>query len=244
MISAVPALLAGATLASFASYSLARRSSRRPESFGRGNPEGIVAAESANNACSGGALMTTLVLGVPGSVTTAVLLGALTMQGLQPGPQLIYEQIPLVYGLIVAAILSQVVMITAAVIAGYGLSGALAVPTRILIPVLMVFAILGSYALRNATFDVYLMLACGGFGYILKRYGYSPAAVVMGVILAPIADNELIRMFQLYGAEWHLAFVRRPIAAAILVTLVIAIARSLWRNRKRSAQATPDMIDE
>jgi putative tricarboxylic transport membrane protein len=241
-IGLVPA--AGATLASFASYSLARRLSRRPDTFGRGNPEGIVAAESANNACSGGALMTTLVLGVPGSVTTAVLLGALTMQGLQPGPQLIHEQIPLVYGLIVAAIVSQVIMVAAAVVAGYSLSGALAVPTRILIPILMVFAILGAFALRNATFDVYLMLACGAFGYVLKRYGYSPAAVVMGVILAPIADNELIRMFQLYGAEWYLAFVRRPIAAAILVTLAIAVVHGFWRSRGRAVPGAPDLIEE
>jgi putative tricarboxylic transport membrane protein len=241
-IGLVPA--AGATLAAFAAYSLARRSSRHPETFGKGNPDGIVAAESANNACSGGALMTTLVLGVPGSVTTAVLLGALTMQGLQPGPQLIYEQIPLVYGLIIAAIISQAIMVVAAVLAGYGLSGALSVPTRILIPILMVFAILGSFALRNATFDVYLMLACGGFGYILKRHGYSPAAVVMGVILAPIADNELIRMFQLYGADWYLAFVRRPIAAAILATLVIAVVHSFWRSRGRTAVPQPDMIEE
>lgn len=115
-IGVVPA--AGATLAAFASYSLTRRLLRRPESFSTGNPEGIVACESANNACSGGALMTTLVLGVPGSVTTAILLGALTIQGLQPGSQLIYEQVSLVYGLIVAAIVSHAIMVTLAVGAG------------------------------------------------------------------------------------------------------------------------------
>jgi putative tricarboxylic transport membrane protein len=235
---------AGATLAAFASYSLTRRLSRRPDTYGKGNFDGIVAAESANNACSGGALMTTLVLGVPGSVTTAVLLGALTMQGLQAGPQLIYEQIPLVYGLIIAAIISQIFMVMAAAITGYGMSGALAVPTRILIPVLMVFAILGAFALRNSEFDVYLMLGCGAFGYILKQKGYSPAAVVMGVILASIADNELIRMFQIYGADWYLAFFRRPIAAAILAILVITIARGFWRGRMPTAQSQSDPLNE
>jgi len=241
-IGLIPA--AGATLAAFASYSLTRRMSREPETFGDGNPEGIVASESANNACSGGALMTTLVLGVPGSVTTAVLLGALTMQGLQAGPQLIYEQIPLVYGLIVAAVVSQGFMIVAAVGAGYGLSGALSVPTRVLIPILMVFAILGAFALRNAAFDVYLMLGCGAFGYILKRSGYSPAAVVMGVILAPIADNELVRMFQIYGDDWYLAFIRQPIAATILTMLALAIGHGLWRRRGRNIPAKPDLIEE
>ena len=240
-IGLIPA--AGATLAAFASYSLARRRSGRPETFGKGNPDGVVAAESANNACSGGALMTTLVLGVPGSVTTAVLLGALTMQGLQAGPQLIYEQIPLVYGLIVAAILSQGIMVLAAAVAGYGLSGALAVPTRFLIPVLMVLSILGAFALRNSEFDVYLMLACGAFGFVLKCHGYSPAAVVMGVILAPIADNELIRMFQLYGEDWYLAFFQRPIAAAILALLAVAVLHGMWR-RHRPRKPTAGLIEE
>lgn len=230
---------AGATLAAFAAYGLARRVSRRPDSFGQGNPSGIVAAESANNACSGGALMTTLVLGVPGSVTTAVLLGALTMQGLQPGPRFLVEQGPLVYGLIAAAIVSQVFMVAAAAVAAYGLSGALAVPTRILVPVLMAFAVLGAFALRSAEFDVWLMLASGAFGYVLKRHGYSPAAVVMGVILAPIADNELVRMFQLYGPDWYLAFFRRPIAAGILAVLVVTLVYAVVRRRRPGA-AIPD----
>ena len=230
-IGLIPA--AGATLAAFTSYSLSRRLSRTPATYGKGNVEGIVAAESANNACSGGALMTTLVLGVPGSVTTAVLLGALTMHGLQAGPQLIHAQIPLVYGLIIAAIVSQVFMVLMAAGAGFGLSGALAVPTRILIPVLMLFAILGAFAFRNAAFDVYLTLAFGAFGYLLKCHGYSPAAVVMGVILAPIADNELIRTVQLYGSDWYLAFLERPLAAGILLLLVAAFANAAWRRRAR-----------
>ena len=108
----------------------------------------------------------------------------------------------------------------------------------------MVFAILGAFALRNAEFDVYLMLACGGFGFLLKRYGYSPAAVVMGVILAPIADNELIRMFQLYGADWYLAFAQRPIAATILVVVAAAILHGVWRRRGRSVQARPNLVEE
>ena len=241
-IGLIPA--AGATLAAFTAYSVTKRLSPRPESFGKGNPDGIVSCESANNACSGGALMTTLVLGVPGSVTTAVLLGALTMQGLQPGPQLIYEQIPLVYGLIVAAIVSQALMVAMATGVGYGLSGALKIPTRVLIPCLMLFAILGAFALRNAAFDVYLMLACGGFGYLLKRQGYSPAAVVMGVILAPIADNELIRCFQLFGSDWYLAFFERPIAAGILFVLIAAIANGLWRRRRSVAGTGLAQIEE
>ena len=229
-IGLIPA--AGATLAAFSSYSLARRSSRRPDEFGKGSLEGVGAAESANNACSGGAIMTTLVLGVPGSVTTAILLGALTMHGLQAGPNFVAQQGPLVYGIIAAAIVSQAIMILAAVGGAYGLSGAISVPTRLLIPILMIFSTLGAFALRNSEFDVYLMLMAGAFGFLMKKTGYSPAAVVMGVILASIADNELIRMFQLFGDDWYLAFFRRPLAASILILLVATFLYGVVKNKR------------
>jgi putative tricarboxylic transport membrane protein len=217
---------AGGTAASFASYSLARKVSKRSEEYGKGSVEGVIASESANNACSGGDIMTTLVLGVPGSATTGILLGALTMHGLQAGPNFVAQQQTLVYGIIAAAIISQVFMVAAAVFAAYSLSGTLSVPTRILVPILVLFSVIGAYASRNAAFDVYLMLVCGAVGYLMKRTGYSPAAVVMGVILSPIADNELIRMFQLYGSDWYLAFVTRPIAACILALLVATLVWS------------------
>jgi putative tricarboxylic transport membrane protein len=221
---------AGGTVASFAAYSLAKRTSKRAEEYGKGSIEGVVAAESANNACSGGDIMTTLVLGVPGSATTGILLGALTMHGLQAGPNFVAQQQELVYGIVAAAIVSQVFMVAAAVIGAYSLSGTLSVPTRYLIPVLALFAFVGAYASRNAAFDVYLMLICGALGYLMKRTGYSPAAFVMGVILASIADNELIRTVQLYGDEWYWAFVSRPLAAAILLLLLSTIVWSAFSS--------------
>lgn len=137
---------AGGTVASFAAYSLAKRTSRRSEEYGKGSIEGVVAAESANNACSGGDIMTTLVLGVPGSATTGILLGALTMHGLQAGPNFVAQQRELVYGVVAAAIISQVFMVAAAVIGAYSLSGTLSVPTRYLIPVLTLFSVVGAFA--------------------------------------------------------------------------------------------------
>lgn len=223
---------AGGTAASFAAYSLSRKTSKRSEEYGKGSLEGVVASESANNACSGGDIMTTLVLGVPGSATTGILLGALTMHGLQAGPNFVAQQQELVYGIIAAAIISQVFMVAAAVFAAYSLSGTLSVPTRILVPILMLFSVIGAYASRNAAFDVYLMLICGAVGFLMKRTGYSPAAAVMGVILSSIADNELIRMFQLYGDDWYLAFVSRPIAATILALLVATL---VWSGISRLA---------
>jgi putative tricarboxylic transport membrane protein len=235
---------AGGTAASFAAYSLSRKTSKRAHEYGKGSIEGVVASESANNACSGGDIMTTLVLGVPGSATTGILLGALTMHGLQAGPNFVTQQQELVYGIIAAAIISQVFMVVAAVLAAYSLSGTLSVPTRILVPILMLFSVIGAYASRNAAFDVYLMLALGALGFLMKRTGYSTAAFVMGVILSNIADNELIRVLQIYGDEWYWPFVSRPLATAILAMLVgvlIWSAASHWRQRQRPKLPAGDL---
>lgn len=238
LVGLIPA--AGGTLASFSSYSLARRLSKRPETFGKGSLEGIVASETANNACSGGALTVSLVLGVPGSVATAVILGALTMQGLQPGPQIVHQQPVLVYGLICAAILSQILMVAFAVLTGRAMTSALAVPTRVLIPVLMMLSIFGTYALRNAMFDVWTMLAFGVLGFFMKRHGYSTAAVVMGVILASVADSELIRTMQIFGDGWYMAFFTRPVSLLIILGMAGCFAQAFltrWRRKRVAVSA-------
>lgn len=209
---------AGATLAAFTSYGIARQRSKNGESFGTGNPEGIVAAESANNACSGGSLITMLAFGIPGSVATAVLLGALTMHGVQVGPRLLTDPslLGLTYGLIIAVILAQPVILLNAALVGAGLMRSLAVPTRVLIPILAALSMIGSFGVRNASFDIYLMVAFGVLGFVMKKTGYSVAAVTLGLVLAPIADNELVRTVQLYGDNWYEAFVRRPVSIVIL----------------------------
>ncbi len=243
VVGLIPA--AGGTVASFGAYSLSRKMSARSEEYGKGSVEGVVAAESANNACSGGDIMTTLVLGVPGSATTGIMLGALTMHGLQAGPSFVANQQELVYGIVAAAIVSQVIMVAAAVVGAYGLSGTLSIPTRYLVPILLLCSVLGAYAIRSSAFDVQLMLACGAFGFLMKRTGYSPAAAVMGLILAPIADNEFIRILQLYDDEWYWAFVSRPLAATILAVLVLTFVWSGYsryavsRRRSQARRAAP-----
>lgn len=229
---------AGGTIAAFSSYVLAKRWSREGASFGKGSVEGVIAAETANNACSGGALMTTMVLGIPGSVATAVLLGAMTMHDLRAGPQLVHQQIPVVYGLIMAAIISQVFMVAMAAGAGYAMTGALAIRTRILVPVLMIFSVLGAFGLRNASFDVYLMLGFGVFGFILRHYNYSPTAVVMGVILGPIADNELVRTMQLYRDNWYLSFFERPVAFVLVLILAGSLSVGVFKALRATQGAT------
>jgi putative tricarboxylic transport membrane protein len=221
IVGAIPA--AGATLAAFTSYNEAKRFSRNPEKFGTGYPGGIIAAETANNASTGGALLTTLIIGVPGSTTTAIILGAMIMHGLQPGPQLIKVQSVLVYGLIVSLFLSQVIMVFMGLSAGYSISGILSLPSRILVPIVSIFCMIGSFAIRNSMFDIYLMFAFGLIGYLMRKTGFPPVALVLGIVLGPIADSELIRSFMRYGNDFYLYFFNRPISLALVIIIVIGL---------------------
>ncbi|SFD94422.1 tripartite tricarboxylate transporter permease [Salipiger profundus] len=240
LIGIVPA--AGATLASFASYSWAKATTKGPNNFGEGRPEGVIAAECANNACYGGALLTALSLGVPGSVTTAILLSALTLHGVQPGPRLLITDGPLIYGLIISAMVAQFFMVFLSVGAGSFFSRLLQVRSYILMPMLAFFAILGTFALRNAEFDIWTMFLFGVLGFWMKNANYSPAALVMGVVLGPIADNEMVRMLQLYGHDWPMTFVTQPIALGLIIAFAIVIAYFVTiRIRNRSALSDTDV---
>jgi putative tricarboxylic transport membrane protein len=214
---------AGGTVSSFASYVEAKRSSKRGKYFGTGEPEGIVAPEAANNADTGGALMTTLALGIPGSSTCAIILGGLMLQGLRPGPQLVRDQMPLVYLIIMSAILSQVVMLAMSTAAGYWLTSLLTVSTRILAPVMTICCIVGTFAVRNTIFDVWLMFGFGLFGYLMKAYNFSLPGITLGVVLGTIADNELIRTHMRYGNDFMLSFVTRPISIIFLGLVLFSI---------------------
>ena len=201
-VGAVPA--AGATVASFVSYNQAKQSDKDPSSFGKGNPEGVIACESANNASTGGSLITMFALGIPGSGTTAIMLAALMLHGLQPGPRLFMNQMPLVYAIIVSLFLSQIVMYIMGTVFSYSLSGILKISAKILVPVITVVCVVGSYSLRNSLFDVVLMFICGVLGFTMKENGYPTIAITLGIILGPIADSELIRTTIRYSGDYSI----------------------------------------
>lgn len=231
IIGAIPA--AGGTVAAFTSYGEAKRSSKNGSKFGTGEPEGIVAPETANNACTGGALMTTLALGVPGSSTCAILLSALMIQGLRPGPQLVRDQMPLVYVIIMAAIVSQAVMLIMSILAGYGLTNLLNIPTKVLAPIITIFCIAGSFAVRNTMFDVWIMFVFGLFGLLMKHYDFSLPAIVLGIVLGSIADSELIRTYMLFGKNFYTVFFTRPISFILLIIIIFSVAYPTYNNIKK-----------
>ena len=232
-IGALPA--AGSTVASLVSYNEAKRASKQSDKFGKGSEEGIIAAESANNASEGGALATLLVLGIPGSASTAMLLGAIIMQGWVPGPRLFIDHSDVLYGVIFSELIQEILLLfvggTFAILA----SRVVNVPTRILIPIITIFAIIGSFAVRISIFDAFLVFIFGVIGWYLRKNDYPTIAVVLGLILGPIADQELARTVQLFGDETLSAFVQRPISLAILIITVLGIVLSSFFHKKQKS---------
>jgi putative tricarboxylic transport membrane protein len=219
-IGAVPGV--GENIAALLSYDLAKRASSRKEEFGKGSYEGLVAAETANNACVPGAHIPLLTLGIPGSPTTAVLLGALILHGVHPGPLLLSESPQFFYQIVAIFFLAALYLLVLALLLARPMSKLLEVPPAILLPVVSVFAVTGAWAMNLTMFDVYVMLAFGIVGWVLKQLHYPLAAVVLGMILGPIVDENLRRSLMVSeGAFWEL--LSRPIALLLLCGIALSI---------------------
>jgi putative tricarboxylic transport membrane protein len=231
---------AGATLASIIAYLVEKRVSRHPERFGTGVIEGVAAPETANNAASGGALVPLLTLGVPGSGTTAVMLGALMLWGLRPGPLLFEKNPDLVWGLIASMYIGNVLLL----ILNLPLIGLwvrlLAVPPRILLPLILLFCFTGTYAVSGNPFDLWVMVVFGVIGFLLQRYGYPVAPIVLGLILGPMLETHFRRALIVSRGDYGIFF-QRPIAAALLavaaIYLLAPIVAWVWRRRRVVAPA-------
>ncbi|MEJ1159160.1 tripartite tricarboxylate transporter permease [Prosthecomicrobium sp. N25] len=228
----------GATIASIVAYTTARRVSRHPEQFGRGSEEAIVAAESANNATTGGTLIPLLTLGIPGGLADSVLLGALIIHNLAPGPML-YVHHPEIVNAIMAAHLAAHVLMFVFMTAGVLLFARLMLISRVWIfPAILVVCILGAYTVNARMFDVWVMLAFGVIGYGLELAKVPIAPFVVGLVLAPIAEQELRTGLMASGGT-PAALLDRPIALAFLAVAVAALAwpalRKLRPRRRRLA---------
>lgn len=179
----------GATIAAFLSYNFAKRMAGAKAKFGKGAPEGVAAAEAGNNGCVGGSMVPTLTLGIPGNSVAAALMGAFIIHGMIPGPDLFTihadKTYPFIYSLFIA---NAVFLIVGISVAPY-LARIALIPPAIMVPVISAFAVLGSYALNQSVFDVYLMIGFAFFGLILKKIGYSLEALILGLILGPIAEG-------------------------------------------------------
>jgi putative tricarboxylic transport membrane protein len=229
MVGIIPAT--GATTSIFIAYAEAKRASRNPELFGTGRLEGIAATESANNAITGGALIPLLTLGIPGDVITAILLGALMIQGLPPGPLLFTKHAVTVYGLFSAFFIANIFMLVFGLGAIKLVGKIVHVPNAILAPLVLTLCAIGSYAVNNSTFDVAFMAAFGIVGYLMLKTGFPQAPLLLGLILGPLVESNLRRALSLFKNDFSV-FVTRPISCGILLLALFVILRSIYIELK------------
>ena len=220
---------AGATPASFMSYGIAKRTSKRGDNFGKGEIEGVVAPETAAHAAGTAALLPMLSLGVPGSPTAAVLLGGLLIWGLQPGPLLFVEQKDFVWGLIASMYLGNIVGLIIVLTCVPLFAAILRVPFSIIAPIILVMCAIGAYTVHNSTFDVVLMLVFGVIGYVLKKCNYPLAPMVLAIVLGDKAE-EAFRQ-SLLGSGGSLGiFFSNGLVGSIMVLGLIALFWPLIQN--------------
>ncbi|WP_134704593.1 tripartite tricarboxylate transporter permease [Ammoniphilus sp. YIM 78166] len=212
----------GGSIAAFVSYGEAMRSSKNKEKFGQGAEEGVVAPESANNAAAGGAMIPTLVLGIPGSPTTAVILAALTLQGLQPGPQLMSEQPLLLYCIFFAMLIASVITFIGGRVGIKSFGYVLNLPYSTLAMFIIGLSLIGSYAVSNNMFDVWIMLAFGLIGYFMKKYEFSPASLILGLVLGKMMEETFRRQLLITDGNYA-SFFTQPISAVIIMLAIVSL---------------------
>ena len=225
----------GGSAANILAYDQAKKASRHPEKFGTGIPDGIIASESANNACVGGALITMMAFGIPGDAVTAVMLGALIIHGIQPGPFFVSLHATVAYGMFTAYFLS---LLLTFVYERMGLRFALravALPLYILAPTILVLCVVGSFALNNIIEDVWTFAFFGVLGYGMVKTGFPLAPLILGVILGDQLEVNYIRAV-MTSSDWTLFFTR-PWSGAMLALAVFSFLYSLWQRRQTARRA-------
>jgi putative tricarboxylic transport membrane protein len=220
---------AGPTVASFLSYTVEKKVSPHPEQFGKGAIEGVAGPESANNAAATAAMVPMLTLGIPGSATTAIMLGGLMMWGLRPGPMLFEKNPQFVWGLIASQYIANVMLLILSTAFIPLFVRALRIPYGILMPLIITFCVTGAYSLKNSAWDVGQMLVFGVIGYGMKKLGYSPAALVLALVLGPHAERALRQSLIISDAGVGIFFLR-PISAVLMTLAILAVAVPVTRG--------------
>lgn len=226
---------AGADIGAWISYAVSKKMSKEPEKYGTGHIEGIVDAGTANNAGLGGAWVPALVFGIPGDSITAIVIGVLFMKGLRPGP-MIFQQTPeILYAVYVTFILANLILIPFGYLAIKAGSQMLKVPQNVLMPIILMFCVVGSFAINNTTFDVGVMLACGILAYLMESNDIPVAPAILGIVLGRLLEDSF--MVSMIKSEWVLTeFFSRPVSAVLgVITIILWSSPFLaaWRAKKK-----------
>lgn len=214
---------AGATLASFFSYMAEKKLSKNPKKFGTGAIEGVAAPESANNAASGGAMIPLLTLGIPGSGTTAILMGAFIMYNIQPGPLLFEEHPDVVWGLVASMFIGNLMLLILNLPLIKAFAKIIQTPKKYLVPIIMAISIFGVYAVQYTTFDLYLLVGFGVLGYFLSKNDYPVAPLVLALVLGPMIENNMRRALTISNGDFTI-FLSEPLSLFFLIAAFLWLA--------------------
>lgn len=219
---------AGGNIAGMVSYNEAVRASKKPEKFGEGNVDGVIASEASNNAEVSGSLIPLLTLGIPGAPPAAVLLGALLLQGMRPGPELFTAYGWVTYTFIFSLILANLAMLPLGLVLGKGISKIITkLPVAVLAPLIFFLSVIGSYVINNNIFDVYVMLFFGLVSYVGKKVNFQPGPIVLGLILGSICEQGLVQSILMGRAAGSIAavFFLRPIS---IILIILTVLSAFW----------------
>jgi putative tricarboxylic transport membrane protein len=222
----------GAVVATFVTYAIEKKISKHPERFGHGAIEGVAAPESANNAAAGGSLIPLLSLGIPPNPIMAIFFSALLIHGIQPGPLLIKQTPELFWGLVASLYLGNTLLL----VLNLPLIGmwvkVLKIPYKILFPLILLFCLIGAYSINNVVFDLYVMILFGFVGWIMRKFGYEGAPLILAYVLGPLLENAL-RQSLLISKGSFLIFVSRPISAVALVFALLVLLSNVFPYFKK-----------
>ena len=228
-IGAVPG--AGADISAFVCYNEAKRVSKQPEEFGNGSIKGLAAAESGNNGVTGGSLVPLLTLGVPGDAVAAVLLGALIIQGLTPGPLLFSQNPEIVYGIFSSMLVANIAMLVIGLLGIRFFCQISKVPKLLMIPIIIFLSIVGAYAINNSMFDVGIAIVFGILGFVLGKLEIPSSPILLAIILGPMAETNLRKSLLMFDGSWAFLY-ERPIALAFIMLAVFSVWSTIRRNKK------------
>jgi putative tricarboxylic transport membrane protein len=236
----------GATLASLASYALEKRRSKTPERFGRGAVEGVAAPESANNAAATSSFIPLLTLGIPANATMAVIYGALLIQGVRPGPQLVDQEPELFWGVVNSMYVGNILLLIMSIPLVGLFVKILRVRATILAPITVLITLVGVYTVNNDVFDIVLVIAFGALGYLMKKLGFDPGPLVLAFVLGALLEESLRRSLLLFGGD-PTGFFSRPISGTLLILFLLVallplIRAALPRRRADARRDTKELV--
>jgi putative tricarboxylic transport membrane protein len=221
---------AGADIAAWMSYAVSKKFSKEPEKFGTGHVEGIVESGAANNSALGGAWIPALVFGIPGDSITAIAIGVLYLKNMNPGPTLFVENPQNIYAVFIVFILAQLLMLPLGWMAIKAAKRVLQIPAAVLMPLILLFCVVGSFAINNSAFGIVVMLVAGVLAFFMERWGFPVAPTILGVVLGTMLEEHFFS--SLVKADGNvLAFFERPIAGALGVLTLLVWTVPLWRRR-------------